>query len=298
VIKLIASDMDGTLLNNKSVVSQDNIAAIEAAHRAHIKFVVATGRGLSEAAPLVQELNQRPDFITLNGALVYNQQLQPVVKLPITNEALTASLNILAQHHLYYEIVTTDGIYSTSRIQRIQNTAYFLKKLNPTLLYKMAVARATSRSELMNITYVNNFAPLLKNPQTEVMKILTFKGKNAQDFSDARQELQNLDDIIVTSSSPNNIEINSQKAQKGIALTKFAAEQDIQMQEVMAIGDNLNDQSMILAAGIGVAMDNAIEPIKEIAQYQTSDNNHNGVAQAIWHAIKLNRTMERNGKNN
>ncbi|MBA1394155.1 HAD family phosphatase, partial [Lactobacillus sp. XV13L] len=134
------------------------------------------------------------------------------------------------------------------------------------------------------------------NPQTQVMKILAFQGKNANEFQLARQKLNQLSEIIITSSSPNNIEINSIEAQKGIALTKFAAQEHLTMDQVMAIGDNLNDESMIRAAGIGVAMGNAIEPIKKIAQLQTADNNHAGVAQAIWHAIRLNQSEKKKEK--
>lgn len=295
-IKLIASDMDGTLLNSESIVSKENITAIQAANQAGIQFVVATGRGLSEAAPLVSHLTVKPDFITLNGALVYNQDREPVVKIPIDRPNLKQCLTHIKASKLYFEIITDQGIYSNSRIQRIQHTANLLVKLNPNLLYKMAVARATSRAELMNINYVKNFDSLLHDPQINVMKLLVFSDRHPQKLQQLRTQLRQNPEIVITSSSPNNIEINNVKAQKGRALTTFAHKLGLQMNEVMAIGDNLNDESMIKAAGLGVAMANAIAPIKQLAQYQTSSNSQNGVAQAIYHAITLNKQQTANLK--
>ncbi|MCT7750174.1 HAD hydrolase family protein, partial [Lactobacillus gasseri] len=75
-------------------------------------------------------------------------------------------------------------------------------------------------------------------------------------------------------------------AQKGIALMDYAKLQGYQPDEVMAIGDNLNDESMIRMAGIGVAMENAAPEIKEIANFITKTNNENGVAYAIRHFCK------------
>ncbi|UQS81656.1 Cof-type HAD-IIB family hydrolase [Bombilactobacillus folatiphilus] len=290
-IKLIASDMDGTLLNSQSIISSQNIAAIKAANQAGIQFVVATGRGLSEVEPLVRQLTIKPDFITLNGALVYNQQKEPVVKIPLNTQNVEQALSLVKNSELYFEIITDRGIYSISRIQKIQHTAHLLKKLNPSLLYKKAVALATSRGELMNVNYVKSFDKVLSDPTINVMKILVFSDKQPEILQQLQHKLNKNPNLIVTSSSPNNIEINNQQAQKGIALIKFANELGLKMDQVMAIGDNLNDESMIKAAGIGVAMANAIEPIKELAQYQTSSNNDNGVAQAIYHAIELNQAQ-------
>ena len=95
-------------------------------------------------------------------------------------------------------------------------------------------------------------------------------------------------DLVVTSSSASNIEINNINAQKGIALLEYAKEKGIKREEVAAIGDNLNDESMIRNAGTGVAMGNAVPAIKELAQVETKTNNENGVAYILHKFIEDN----------
>lgn len=292
MIKLIASDMDGTLLNQNSVVSDTNIAAIERANQQGIQFIVATGRKLSEAQPLLQALKQPPAFITLNGALVYSKDLQPVLRILLTNANFATCIQVLQKYDLYFEVLTPEHIYSTSHYQRIHQVAAFIQQLNPSLLYKKALEVATSRTELMQVTYISSPQELLNNPQLSIMKVIAYLSDNKTKFLAARHELQQAAGLNVTSSSANNMEINNQQAQKGPALAQFAQQQKIPLTQVMAIGDNLNDMSMIKTAGLGVAMGNAVPQIKQLAQYQTADNNQNGVAQAIDYALSLNASSE------
>ncbi len=86
MIKLIASDMDGTLLNDKMEVSDENAQAIREAQAAGIEFMVATGRGVTEAKPLLAAQNLKPAFITLNGAMVFDEAGKLVVTIPIADD--------------------------------------------------------------------------------------------------------------------------------------------------------------------------------------------------------------------
>ncbi|NVY97079.1 HAD family phosphatase [Lactobacillus sp. DCY120] len=287
MIKLIASDMDGTLLNQQSRVSALNIATINQAHAQGIKFAIATGRTLDEARPFVRKLNFQPDFITLNGALVYNQQFEPVVQIPLRHLTLQHSIQILQKYNLYFELVTNAGLYSNSRQLRLQNMIKHLQHLNPTLLYKKAFSQATARLPSLKIHYVPDYQQLLQTKNIKVFKIIAFNLQDSPDFTDAKQELALDDQAIITSSGRNNLEINDRQAQKGLALKKLAQQLGFDLKEVMAIGDNLNDFSMIQTAGVGVAMGNALPEIKEIAQYQTATNVQDGVAQAVHYARQL-----------
>ena len=98
-------------------------------------------------------------------------------------------------------------------------------------------------------------------------------------------------DLVVTSSSSSNIEINEQHAQKGLALLDYAKLKGIKPEEIAAIGDNLHDESMIRAAGTGVAMGNAIPAIKKIAQVVTKRNNEDGVAYILNKFIADNNNI-------
>ena len=102
----------------------------------------------------------------------------------------------------------------------------------------------------------------------------------------AGMEVEELDDLVVTSSALNNIEINHRLAQKGIAVARVAKERGIPAEQVMTIGDNLNDVSMIQWAGVSFAMGNAELELKEYAKYETATNLENGVGEAILRAIR------------
>ena len=95
------------------------------------------------------------------------------------------------------------------------------------------------------------------------------------------EAMRGVEGVALTSSVAQNIEINAAGAQKGRSLLDYAAAKGIKREEIAAIGDNLNDESMIQAAGTGVAMGNAIPQIKTIASFVTKSNNEDGVAWAI-----------------
>ncbi|WP_179394764.1 Cof-type HAD-IIB family hydrolase [Lacticaseibacillus absianus] len=288
MIKIIASDMDGTLLNDKMQVSAGNAAAIKAAKAAGIEFMVATGRNISEAKPLLAEHDLNPAFIALNGARVYDESGVLKVDVPLDRDILPMIIETLASRHIYFELVTDKGVVSDNKVARIQNVADLLVNLNPDTTYKIAVALAAARLELMNITYVDDYGPILADPATEVMKIIAFAAQGQDVLGDPQRELEATGRLVVTSSSRTNIEINHINAQKGIALKAYAAQKGITMDEVMTVGDNLNDASMIAMAKYGVAMGNAIPQIKQMAWMTTAINTEDGVGKAIMKAIELN----------
>ncbi|AWZ44554.1 HAD family phosphatase [Latilactobacillus sakei] len=294
MISLIASDMDGTLLNDKMQVSDGNINAIKAAQDAGIEFIVATGRSRNEALPLMAEGGIKPALITMNGAQVFDQLSNEVINIPIEPATVVAVTDELRVSGYYFELMTTAGNYSDSQVNRIQNVADLLVDLNPDTSYKIAVALAAARLELMNINYVDDhYAGIIADPTIKIVKIIAFSTKGLADLEPVKVFCEERGDLIVTSSSSNNIEINHINAQKGIALAAYAKEKGIPMSETMAIGDNLNDYSMIEAAGIGVAMANAVPTITDLANYHTAKNTQDGVAQAIYHAIDLNQAAEK-----
>ncbi|MFD1484553.1 Cof-type HAD-IIB family hydrolase [Lacticaseibacillus baoqingensis] len=288
MIKLIASDMDGTLLNDKMQISDGNAAAIRRAQQAGIEFMVATGRGLSEAQPLVQAHGLKTAFITLNGARVFDTDGQLTVDEPLPEAMVALTLETLQARGLYFELVTNQGIYSDSRVRRIQNVADVLVRLNPDTSYKIAVALAAARLELMEINYVDDYNALVAQKDVEVMKVIAFSQQGQKALAEPQQVLAKSGELIITSSAVNNIEINSRKAQKGLALNAYAAKKGLTLENCMAIGDNLNDESMITMAKYGVAMGNALPKIKALAQWTTAINTKDGVGMAIDKAIALN----------
>lgn len=288
MIKLVACDLDGTLFNSNITVSDENVAAIKAAQKSGIEFLVATGRSPEQSRKVIEDFGINTGFININGALVFDENGKLQVKNPLPTAKAKQVADILDRHHIYYELVTSDLIFSKDISQRVVNLARALTALNPRLSFKKAVATAAGSNAMLSMTYVDSFTDLLNDPELEVMKIISFDGHGPEAFVEAKQEIMALGDVAVTSSSPANIEINDAKAQKGPALMEYAKKKGLKREEVAAIGDNLNDESMIRDAGTGVAMGNAVPAIKKLAQVQTKTNDENGVAYILKQFISEN----------
>lgn len=112
MIKLIASDMDGTLLDSKMGISKDNASAIKEAERLGIEFMVATGRAYTEAKPALDEAGIECAMITLNGAKVFDKVGNSLFTAGIDKKTTGEILDILDAHDVYFEVSTNKGIYS------------------------------------------------------------------------------------------------------------------------------------------------------------------------------------------
>ena len=291
MIKLIASDMDGTLLNEKMEVSSRNIQAIKDAEKNGIEFLIATGRGLSEAKPFLKN-HVHPGFITLNGAEVFDPREKLISSNPLSREAQKKVVALFNKYNVYFEVITDKGIFSNDREARVTNLANLLMKLNPGTSFRQALKDTQERVKMMPMNFVDNYDDVLNNDSYQIMKLIGFNEHEHRILAPLKKEItKTIKDVVPTSSSPNNVEVNSIDAQKGIALLQYADNKNILPEEIMAIGDNLNDYSMIKSAGVGVAMANAIPAIKEIAQIQTDSNINDGVAQIIEQTIADNQTQ-------
>ncbi|WP_313466885.1 Cof-type HAD-IIB family hydrolase [Carnobacterium sp.] len=290
MIELIASDMDGTLLNERMVISETNAKAILAAQKEGIHFMVATGRGYTEAKPLLEEVGISCPLITLNGAQVYDEDGTVIENIGIEKETVRNILKKVRALGLYCEMTTSHGIYSDNKAKRIESVASLIYKTNPDTSFKMAVVLAAARLEIMNINYVSQYEELLENDTIEILKMITFSEEGPTVLDPLAQELNVSGDLAITASFINNIEINNVKAQKGLALARAAEKLGISTENVMALGDNFNDVSMLQVAGYSVAVGNAEEGVKAHAKYLTSTNNENGVAESVL--LALNNNMD------
>lgn len=285
MIKLIASDMDGTLLNEKMVISEINAKAILAAQKKGIHFMIATGRGYSEAKPLIEEVGISCPLITLNGAQVYNEEGEIIENIGLSKETVQSILEKTKALGLYCEMTTSLGVYSDNKAKRIEAVASLIYRTNPDTTFKMAVVLAAARLEIMNINYVADYQELIDDNSIEILKIIVFSEDGPKVLQPLAKELEETGDLAITASFVNNIEINHAKAQKGLALARAAQALGIHTENVMALGDNYNDVSMLNVAGYSVAVANAEEGVKAHAKYLTSTNSENGVAESILLAL-------------
>ncbi|HBV48873.1 MAG TPA: Cof-type HAD-IIB family hydrolase [Lactobacillus sp.] len=281
MVQIIASDMDGTLLNDKMIISKRNAAAVKEAQKQDIHFIVSTGRAYDEVKPLITEAGFNCPMITLNGAFVLDENGKEISAAPIPDSIAKKIMLTLKKNGLYFEVITAKGVCSDNKAKRIENFAELLASISPDTPYKLAVTLASARMELMNINYVDNYMDLVDDPKTVIGKIVVFSPEGQKVLGPIKDELSKNDNLVITSSGPGNIEINHVNAQKGVALQAYADSLNIPMDNVMAIGDNNNDVSMLKAAGISYAMGNGSDEVKMLAKYITAPNTEDGAGIAI-----------------
>ena len=292
MIKLIASDMDGTLLNHNHKIPEENVKLINFAKNQGIEFVVATGRAYYEALPALNEENINCDVISFNGGIVYDKNGNIISIIPMLPKDLYYTIEILKSFNISYQLYTKNTIYTTS-IETDINAYIDLIRSNG---YEPDVehlrAEAQQKLEVGYITEVENIELYLNEKENPPIKIIAISNDISK-LENAAKLLSENTSISVTSSSANNIEIMHKNATKGTALKEIAKIYGINLENAVAIGDNLNDQAMLDIVGYSVAMKNGNIKLKEQAKYVTEKtNSEGGVADTIFKLIEQNNKIK------
>ena len=292
MIKLIASDMDGTLLNHNHKIPKENVKLINFAKNQGIEFVVATGRAYYEALPALNEENINCDVISFNGGIVYDKNGNIISITPMLPKDLYYTIEILKSFDISYQLYTKNTIYTTS-IETDINAYIDLIRSNG---YEPDVehlrAEAQQKLEVGYITEVENIELYLNEKENPPIKIIAISNDISK-LENAAKLLSENTSISVTSSGANNIEIMHKNATKGEALKEIAKIYGINLENAVAIGDNLNDQAMLDIVGYSVAMKNGNIKLKEQAKYVTEKtNSEGGVADTIFKLIEQNNKIK------
>lgn len=268
-IKLIATDLDGTFVNDQKQLLEENVRAFKECAERGIQIVPATGRTIFGVPDEIKKLPGVRYAITTNGASVADLKTGTIIstcRMSMETAVRVMELARDSEDDIMYDAYI-DGI-GYAREDFYDNLEHYL--WTPALV---DMVRKTRRSVPDNIEYIRHCG-------SEVEKVnLFFTDMEAR--TKMRAILAEIPDIIVSSAIPNNLEINAAGADKGSALMHLAELLDIKKEETMAFGDGENDISMIRMAGLGVAMKNAEEHVKAVADYVTVTNNEAGVAAAI-----------------
>ncbi len=263
MIKLVAIDLDGTLLTDKKTVSVRNHDVLTQAKAQGVKIVLCTGRPLMAIRPYLDSLNLREagDYsITFNGGLVQKNDTGTIVEKVTLTKADVDELIALAKELDMPLDILSDEIVLCIRTSSTYQTIY--PSLNPLLTYKEA-----TEAELAEYTLFN-------------------KAVTAYDQEVLDQWITKIPDAIkekfeVIKTRNNLLEFMPKGVTKAAGIARLAADLGIEQTEIMAIGDEENDLSMVSYAKIGVAMENAVLPVKQAADFITKTNEEDGVALAI-----------------
>ncbi|MDO5418388.1 MAG: Cof-type HAD-IIB family hydrolase [Lachnospiraceae bacterium] len=272
-IRLIALDMDGTLLNDEKKLSSGNREALEACIRNGIQIVPATGRPAAGIPDFIRNMPGVRYGILTNGARVADLESGAVISESLIPWELTYQvMEFLSAYPVAFDpYIDGRGNMEARFLHHLAD--YGLTPVMQTLV-------KSTRNE------VEDELALVKNQKVPVEKINIFTA-DMNLRAELWEKLKQYKELIVTSSLPYNLEINAAAATKGGGLLKLAEHLGIRPEQTMAFGDGSNDLSMIQTAGIGVAMANAMEMLKEQADYITLSNEEDGVAAAIRHFLTL-----------
>ena len=292
MIKLIASDMDGTLLNHNHKIPKENVELINYAKNQGIEFVVATGRAYYEALPALNEENINCDVISFNGGIVYDKNGNIISITPMLPKDLYYTIEILKSFDISYQLYTKNTIYTKSIETDINAYIDLIRSNGYDPDVEHLRAEAQQKLDVGYITEVENIELYLNEKENPPIKIIAISNDISK-LKNATKLLSENTNISVTSSGANNIEIMHKNATKGEALKEIAKIYGINLENTVAIGDNLNDQAMLGIVGYSVAMKNGNTILKEQAKYVTEKtNSEGGVADTIFKLIEQNNEIK------
>lgn len=264
--KLVCVDMDGTLLDSSKKIKKRNIEVIRKADKLGVKVVLTTGRGYPFAKKFRKEMGISTPIIASNGAYIVDGH-EVMMKNVIPIETANTILDVMNRHKVKTFIHTTEDIvYRKKDISRFLAKKFFGD----------------------SIKEIDSFEGGLKDNKDNLLKFVGIS-ISSKKIDKVKKVLRKIDNVEVVSSSKFNCEVMIKGSSKGEAVRMMAEKYNIKQEEIMCIGDNENDLSMLQYAGCAVAMGNGTKEVKDIADYITSSNNNCGVAQAIEKLILIDK---------
>ncbi|MBO3340120.1 HAD family hydrolase [Clostridium perfringens] len=273
--KMICIDMDGTLLNSKKVVSEENRIALKKAYEKGVHIIICTGRNPKNAIYFSEFLGVNCAVIANNGAWVIDEDKEVIISKDVLDENQCMDImSICKEYKGVPSFHSRDSVYWPSRFRKYLCDIILNKKIPEK--YRVKNIYVKEKEEWREVFKSNNTGKCI------IIELNTSKLKKI------RENLIKKGNYEITQSGRYALEVNNKGVSKGRAVKALAEEYKIKREEIICIGDNENDLSMITYAGLGVAMGNAIDSLKEKADYITESSDKNGVAKVIYEFVLKN----------
>ena len=261
-IKLVAIDLDDTLLRDDLTISQHSQEIIQEVRDEGVTVTLATGRMLPSARPYAEQLGFDVPLITYQGALVKNAFSGEVMyKCPLSEEVARLVIQYGRRKKIHVNFYMEDKLY----VERITPQGEHYERLSGVPFTKVEDLEELMQDDFPFKLLLIDDEQVVDQELDELREILNEAGTDAH----------------LSKSKPSYLEVNHPQATKGIALQKLAERLGVSREEVMACGDSFNDLEMLEYAGFGVAVANAYPEIRSHARYITASNNEDGVALAL-----------------
>lgn len=283
--KLVAIDLDGTLLNSYGEISQKNKETIQKAIDLGTEIVIASGRPITSAKSYANEIGANKYVICGNGSLLYDMKNETIIyDKCIERQKALEIIKICEDNSIFFNIYTESLTIS--------------KSMNYNISFYNNENRKVPDDKKTNIKIVDNIYKYVEeNPYIRILKItvceeskIIFDGiiRKLREVKNVEVlDLQHMARKYIQHGTEDKIveyyytEITSQGVDKWGAVKRLADILEIDQSEIIAIGDNMNDKEMIVNAGFGIMMENSAPYMKEFADTVVSDNNNDGVAEAL-----------------
>jgi len=280
MIKLIASDLDGTIIGNPKTISKYNLKVIDDLHKNHIPFVICTGKTYAISKGICKDLHANFGIFG-NGSQIINLTTgEEIVRKTLSKRDLKYCFSVIKKHDLHTHIYTENGIVSTNlEYMDLRNSILFPNEI---------------QFEIVDSVFSH-----IKKEKATVFKLII---SSPSSLLEIKQKLEKNKNLTVSHFSKTGIykdtiinkeyeylDITSPNTNKQVALEFLGNHLHIKPDEMLTIGDNLNDLAMVKEAGIGVAVANAYDELKQVAKYTTSKSvEQGGFAEAIYKFIEFN----------
>ena len=283
--KLVAIDLDGTLLNSYGIITENTKKIIKKVEEQGVNIILASGRPIDSIQAIANEIESKKYFIAGNGAIVYDLEKDEIIyENCLKKQKVLEIIKICEENSIGYSIYTEKEILTTA--------------LKYNVLYYHKENLKKSEDKKTKISIIQNMEEYIKNDNTSRYLKITVCDEDKIVFDSIIRKLRNLKDIEVLDVSHMArktikqgteeiaveyyyTEISRKNVDKWNAIEFLAKKLEIDSKDIMAIGDNINDKQMIENAGLGVAMGQSTPVITNVANEVTSSNNEEGVAKIL-----------------
>ena len=287
--KLVAIDLDGTMLNSYGIVTQNTKEVIKKVQEKGAEVIIASGRPIDSIKTIAKEIESENYFISGNGAILYDIKKDEIIYENILKKSKILDIvKICEENSIYYNIYTEKEILA--------------KSLNYNVLYYYKENLNKDEKNKTHIKIVENLYKYLEERNEKVIKI-TICDNDKLIFNSILKKFKTIDEIEVLEVSHMSrkiirqgteevpieyyyTEISAKNVDKWNTIEILAEKLNIKKEEIVAIGDNVNDEKMIKEAGLGIAMGQSSPKITEISNLVTNNNNEEGVANTLKYIFK------------
>lgn len=279
--KLVAIDLDGTMLNQYGIITEKTKKAISKAQEKGVEVMIASGRAITSVKRFSKEINSNKYFISGNGAITYDIKNNKILYENILSKTKALKIiKICEENSIYYNVYTENGIIAKNLSY---NTLYY---------YKDNLTKPDENRTHINI--VENVYDYFEQREEKILKIMICD-EHKTVFNSIVRKLKELSEIEVLEVSHMSrkiikqgtdeialeyfyTEVSAKDVDKWNALEEIIGLMNISKEEVVTIGDNANDLKMITNAGLGVAMGESAPYVKQSADIIAPTNDEDGVA--------------------